>query len=108
MPSSSDCRVARSRDCLFAGCRPTEANSQNTGFNCRDCLDSYARAKGLGMSAFRLGDRVELISCPDFPGTVTGFDRGRVLVQFDDFRNEPPKAFRPDSLQLSGRRVRSA
>lgn len=55
------------------------------------------------MTAFRLGERVELISCPNFPGTVTGFVHGKVHVRFDDFRNEPPKAFRPDNLQLSGR-----
>jgi hypothetical protein len=56
------------------------------------------------MSAFPIGERVELISCPDFPGTVIGFTRGKVQVQFDDFKNEEPKAFRPDSLQLAGRR----
>jgi hypothetical protein len=60
------------------------------------------------MNAFRIGERVELISCPNFPGTVTGFTHGKVHVRFDDFRNEPPKVFRPDSLQLSGREVRSA
>ena len=57
------------------------------------------------MSAFRVGERVELISCPNFPGTVTGFGHGRVQVRFDDFINEPPKSFRPDSLQLTERRV---
>jgi hypothetical protein len=60
------------------------------------------------MSAFRLGERVELISCPNFPGTVTGFGHGKVHVRFDDFGSEPPKAFRPDSLQPSGRQVRGA
>ena len=60
------------------------------------------------MNAFRLGERVELISCPNFPGTVTGFGHGKVHVRFDDFRGEPPKAFRPDSLQLTGRQVPGA
>jgi hypothetical protein len=58
------------------------------------------------MTAFRIGERVELISCPNLPGTVTGFGHGKVQVWFDDFSNEPPKAFRPDSLQLTGRQVR--
>ena len=57
------------------------------------------------MSAFRVGERVELISCPNFPGTVTGFGHGTVQVRFDDFSNEPPKSFRPDSLQLTERRT---
>jgi hypothetical protein len=57
------------------------------------------------MTAFRLGERVELIACPSFPGTVTGFVYGKVQVRFDDFGNEPPKAFRPESLQLAGRQV---
>jgi hypothetical protein len=56
------------------------------------------------MTAFRLGERVELISCPNFPGTVTGFVYGKVQVQFDDFSNEPPKPFRPESLQIAMRR----
>jgi hypothetical protein len=60
----------------------------------------------LGLNAFRIGERVDLISCPNFPGTVTGFDHGKVQVRFDDFSNEPPKAFRPDSLQLTGSQVR--
>jgi hypothetical protein len=60
------------------------------------------------MSAFRVGERVELISCPNFPGTVTGFTHGKIHVRFDDFRNEPPKAFRPDSLQLAERRLHGA
>jgi hypothetical protein len=55
------------------------------------------------MSAFRIGERVELVSCPSFPGTVTGFVHGKVHVRFDDFSNEPPKAFRPDSLQFAAR-----
>jgi hypothetical protein len=59
------------------------------------------------MSAFPIGERVELISCPDFPGTVTGFLRGKIQVTFDDFKNEEPKAFRPDSLQLARRQARS-
>ena len=51
------------------------------------------------MTAFRIGERVALKSCTDFPGTVTGFERGKVEVLFDDFRNDAPRAFRPDSLQ---------
>jgi hypothetical protein len=60
------------------------------------------------MSAFRVGERVELISRPNFPGTVTGIVYGKVQVRFDDFSNEPSKTFRPDSLQLTGRQVRGA
>lgn len=56
------------------------------------------------MSAFLIGERVELVSCPSFPGTVTGFAHGKVHVRFDDFINEPPKAFRPDCLQFTARR----
>lgn len=59
------------------------------------------------MSAFRVGERVELISCPKFPGTVTGFAHGKTQVLFDDFSNEAPKGFRPESLQLARRQVRS-
>ncbi len=59
------------------------------------------------MNSFRIGERVELISCPNFPGTVTGCMHGKVQVRFDDFSNEPPKAFRPDSLQLTGGQVPS-
>jgi hypothetical protein len=51
---------------------------------------------------------VELISCPNFPGTVTGFGHGKVHVRFDDFKHEPPKAFRPESLQFTARQVPSA
>ena len=57
------------------------------------------------MTAFQVGERVALKSCTDSPGTVTGFGRGKVEVLFDDFSNDAPKAFRPDSLQLAGRRV---
>jgi hypothetical protein len=57
------------------------------------------------MTAFRLGERVELISCENFPGTVTGFIYGRVQVRFDDFSNESPRSFRPESLQLTGRQA---
>jgi hypothetical protein len=60
------------------------------------------------MSTFRLGERVDLISCPNFPGTVTGFVHGKVQVRFDAFRDESPKAFRPDSLQLTERLVLGA
>jgi hypothetical protein len=60
------------------------------------------------MTGFRVGERVELISCPKFPGTVTGFAHGKIQVLFDDFSNEPPKPFRPDSLQLAERRVSGA
>jgi hypothetical protein len=60
------------------------------------------------MSAFRIGERVELKSRPGFPGSITGFIHGKVHVRFDDFRNELPKAFRPDSLQLSGRQLHGA
>jgi len=52
------------------------------------------------MNLFSIGERVALKSCADFPGTVTGFGRGKVEVLFDDFRNDAPKAFRPDSLQF--------
>jgi hypothetical protein len=52
---------------------------------------------------FSIGERVVLKACTDFPGTVTGFERGRVEVLFDDFRNDAPKAFRPESLQLAKR-----
>jgi hypothetical protein len=57
------------------------------------------------MNAFRVGERVELIACPSFPGTVTGFAHGKVHVRFDDFRNEEPKGFRPESLQGTERQV---
>jgi hypothetical protein len=57
------------------------------------------------MTAFRVGERVELISCPNFPGTVIGFAHGKVQVRFDDFSGEPPKAFRLDSLQTVERQV---
>jgi hypothetical protein len=50
---------------------------------------------------FRIGARVELVSCPGFPGTVTGFASSKVQVKFDDFRDQPPKAFRRESLQLT-------
>jgi hypothetical protein len=60
------------------------------------------------MGAFRLGERVELISCPNFPGTVTGFTHGKVQVRFDDFSTELPKTFRPDSLQSAGKQVPGA
>jgi hypothetical protein len=59
------------------------------------------------MNSFSVGERVELISCPNFPGTVTGFVHGKVQVRFDDFRNELPKAIRPESLQLTARQVSS-
>lgn len=52
------------------------------------------------MNSFRVGERVALKSCTDSPGTVTGFGRGKVEVLFDDFSNDAPKAFRPDSLQF--------
>jgi hypothetical protein len=57
------------------------------------------------MTPFSIGERVALKSCTDFPGTVTGFERGKVEVLFDDFRNDGPKAFRPGSLQLAERWV---
>jgi hypothetical protein len=57
------------------------------------------------LTAFRIGERVELISCPNFPGTVTGFVHGKVQVRFDDFSNEPPKALRSESLQLAVKQV---
>jgi hypothetical protein len=60
------------------------------------------------MNPFPLGERVELISCPKFPGTVTGFVHGRVQVRFDDFKNEPPKAFRPENLQPIERKLNGA
>ena len=60
------------------------------------------------MKPYAIGERVELISCPNFPGTVTGFVHGKVHVRFDDFSSEQPKAFRPDSLQLTGRQIPGA
>jgi hypothetical protein len=56
------------------------------------------------MNCFAIGDRVELKSCPGVHGTVTGFKRGSVQVQFDDFTNEPAKALRQASLQIAERR----
>jgi hypothetical protein len=53
------------------------------------------------MNSFPIGARVEMRACTGFPGTVSGFSHGRVLVHFDDFANEPPKALRPESLQLA-------
>jgi hypothetical protein len=53
------------------------------------------------MNQFSIGVRVELKSCPNFPGTVTGFIHGKVQVRFDDFASEPSKALRPESLQLA-------
>jgi hypothetical protein len=32
---------------------------------------------------------------------VTGFVRGKVQIRFDDFKNEEPKMFRPESVQLA-------
>lgn len=52
------------------------------------------------MNPFSIGERVSLKSCTDSPGTVTGFGRGKVEVLFDDFRNDAPRAFRPESLQF--------
>jgi uncharacterized protein YodC (DUF2158 family) len=60
------------------------------------------------MNPFSIGERVELKSCTDLPGTVTGIVYGKVEVRFDDFSNEAPKAFRPDSLQLAGKQVPGA
>jgi hypothetical protein len=60
------------------------------------------------INPFSIGERVVLKACPNFPGTVTGFVYGKVQVSFDDFRNESPKAFRPDSLQLAERQVHGA
>jgi hypothetical protein len=60
------------------------------------------------MNAFRVGERVELISCPSFPGTVTGFAHGKVQVRFDDFSDEPAKPLRPESLQLAAGQVSRA
>ena len=60
------------------------------------------------MIGFRIGERVELISCPNFPGTVTGLAHGKVQVHFDDFSNEPPKVFRPESLQLASNPSRAS
>jgi hypothetical protein len=36
------------------------------------------------MKPFAIGDRVVLISCSGSPGTVTGLNRNKVLVCFDD------------------------
>jgi hypothetical protein len=52
-------------------------------------------------NAFRVGERVVLFSCSDIPGTVIGFVRGRVQIRFDDFENEEPRMFRPESLRLA-------
>ena len=62
---------------------------------------------GDAMNPFPLGERVELISCPSFPGTVTGFAHGKVQVLFDDFKEQPPKAFRPESLQFTKKDLRN-
>jgi hypothetical protein len=48
----------------------------------------------------RIGDRVELKSCPGIHGTVIGFKRGSVHVRFDDFLNAC-SILRPGSLQLA-------
>lgn len=48
---------------------------------------------------FRVGERVELASCPG-PGTVTGFAGRKILVVFDDFAGEPAIRIRPESLRL--------
>jgi len=53
------------------------------------------------MNLFSIGERVALKSCADFPERYRVW-RGKVEVLFDDFRNDAPKAFRPDSLQFSG------
>ena len=60
------------------------------------------------INPFSIGERVVLKACTDFPGTVTAVGYGKVQVRFDDFRNEAPKAFPPDSLQLAGKRVPGA
>jgi hypothetical protein len=60
------------------------------------------------MNPFSIGERVVLKACTDFPGTVTGVGYGKVQVRFDDFRNETPRAFRPESLQLAEKQVSSA
>jgi hypothetical protein len=60
------------------------------------------------MNPFSIGERVALKSCTDVLGTVTGLVHGKVHVQFDDFRNEAPKAVRPDSLQLAEKQVPGA
>jgi hypothetical protein len=60
------------------------------------------------MNPFSIGERVVLKACTDFPGTVTGLGHGKVEVRFDDFRNEAPKALRPDSLQLAKKQVPGA
>jgi hypothetical protein len=52
------------------------------------------------MTDLRIGDRVELKSCPGIHGTVTGFRRGSVHVRFDDFLNAS-SILRPTSLQLA-------
>jgi hypothetical protein len=54
---------------------------------------------------FSVGARVELRFCPGPAGTVTALIRGRVQVLFDDFRDQPPKAFRPESLHLAKREL---
>jgi hypothetical protein len=51
------------------------------------------------MNPFSIGERVYLRFCPGPAGTITALVRGKVHVCFDDFRNEPAKAFRPESLQ---------
>ena len=51
------------------------------------------------MNQFAIGQRVELKTCTNFPGTVKRYVRGRVAVVFDDFRNDAPKTFREESLQ---------
>ena len=58
------------------------------------------------MNPFSIGERVDLRFCPGPAGTVTAFVRGKVNVCFDDFRNEPTKVFRPESLQRQASSVR--
>jgi hypothetical protein len=50
------------------------------------------------MNPFSIGQRVELRFCPGPPGTVKALVRGRVAVLFDDFRDQPAKTFRAESL----------
>jgi len=60
------------------------------------------------MTPFPIGVRVDLKSCPGFPGTVVGFTRGKIQVIFDDCGDEATRSFRPESLQLAEKQVPGA
>jgi hypothetical protein len=107
---SGACRSGRARSNRLGPTSWPAARARRTGFTPRGLCGSFGFGrvftKGLSgtratLNPFRVGDRVELVSCPNFPGTVTGFVRGKVQIRFDDFKNEDPKGFRPESVQLN-------